>query len=221
MKTVSIVIPTYNHYDLLHARLYEIYKNCAPVLEVIVVDDCSTDEEYALGIEWWKTNGMLNVRHLRTKKNGGFIKSSNLGMKAAIGDIIILLSSDVKINTDMSSLVSIMLVSGIRALVGNRLLDYDTGWNNFDGKIFPYLDGWLLATSKTSWAELEYLDEDLCPHDFEDVSLSAKARQLGYRLISMDDPRIIHLGAQTIGYSPEREELTKRNREIFRQKYVK
>lgn len=218
MKTVSIVIPTYNHYDLLHNRLFEIYQKCQPVLEVVVVDDCSTDNDYSDGIEWWKTNGMLNVRHLRMNKNGGFILSSNAGIKRAIGDIICLISSDVRIGTDI---VAPLINMNQRSLVGGRLIDWDSGWNTFDGRIFPYLEGWFLAASRHGWEELGYLDEDLIPHDFEDVSLSTKALQMGYELIPLSDSRIQHIGAQTIGYNPEREEITKRNREIFRKKYVK
>lgn len=221
MKTFSIVIPTYNHYHLLHERLFEIYKNCSSVLEVIVVDDCSTDQDYADGIEWWKTNGMLNVRHLRRKTNGGFILSSNAGMVKAIGDIICLLSSDVQLKTDIVSPIMQKLSSNPRSFVGGRLLDYDTGWNTFDGKVFPYLEGWLLAATKQGWEELGYLDEDLVPNDYEDVALSTKALQIEYNLVPLNDNRIIHLGAQTIGYNPEREALTIRNKEIFRNKYVK
>lgn len=221
MKTISIVIPTYNHYDLLHARLFEIYQKCSPVLEVIVVDDCSTDKDYADGLEWWKTNGMLNVRHLRMTKNGGFILSSNAGIQNAIGDIVILLSSDVQLSTDIVEPIRNLLGTNRRALVGGRLLDFDTGWNNFNGRIFPYLEGWLLAATRKDWKELGYLDEDLVPWDFEDVSLSTKAMQLKYDLVPLNSDKIYHMSGQTIGFNPEREAITNRNREIFRQKYVK
>lgn len=220
MKTISIVIPTYNHYDLLHARLFEIYQKCQPVLEVIVVDDCSTEDAYRDGLEWWKTNGMLNVRHLRMKQNGGFILSSNAGIKRSIGDIVCLLSSDVRVMEDLTAPLQKSLGSNQRALVGNRLIDWDSGWNTFKGVTFPYLEGWLLAATKQGWEELGYLDEDLVPHDFEDVSLSTKAMQLGYDLVSMALTRVEHIGGQTIGFSPDREVITNRNRLIFEQKYA-
>jgi GT2 family glycosyltransferase len=221
MKSFSIVIPTYNHYDLLHARLFEIYQKCSPVLEVVVVDDCSTDQDYAEGIEWWKTNGMLNIRHLRMNKNGGFILSSNAGIQRAVGDIVCLLSSDVKIGSDIVTSISNLLKIGNRTLVGGRLLDWDTGWNVFGGEVFPYLEGWLLAATKENWKLLDYLDTDLVPCDFEDVSLSTKALQNDFHLVPLNDGRIVHIGGQTIGYNPEREIITHRNRETFRQKYVK
>lgn len=220
MKSTSIVIPTYNHYDLLHNRLFEIYQKCQPVLEVIVVDDCSTEEDYANGLEWWKTNGMLNIRHLRMRENGGFIKSSNAGIQRAIGDIVILLSSDVILYGDLCAPVQERLGSGQRALVGNRLIDWDSGWNTFDGVTYPYLEGWLLAATKEGWKDLGYLDEDLVPNDFEDVALSTVALRNDYMLMPINSDKFQHMGGQTIGFNPEREELTHRNREIFRKKYV-
>ena len=220
MKSISIVIPTYNHYDLLHNRLFEIYQRCQPVLEVIVVDDCSTEENYAQGIEWWQNNGMLNVRQLRMKKNGGFIRSSNIGMQKAVGDIILLLSSDVRIGTDVVAPLQKYLGLGQRTIVGGRVVDWDSGWNTFDGVTYPYLEGWFLAATKESWKELEYLDEDLVPHDFEDVSLSTKALRSGYNLVPLNDDRFQHMSGQTIGFNPDREAITIRNREIFRRKYV-
>lgn len=221
MKSFSIVIPTYNHYPLLHQILFDIYQKCSPVLEVIVVDDASTDRDYADGIEWWKTNGMLNVRHFRMVENGGFIYSSNAGIRKAIGDIVVLLSSDVRVGVDIIPLINDAVSPNKKVLVGNRLLDFDTGWNTFDGRIYPYLEGWLLAASRQAWKELDYLDTDLAPHDMEDVALSTKAVQCGYTLVSLENDKVIHLGGQTIGFSPEREAITLRNKETFRHKYVK
>ncbi len=222
MKSFSIVIPTYNHYDLLHARLYDIFLMCHNVSEVVVVDDASTDTDYAKGIEWWKTNKMLkNLRHLRMKQNGGFILSSNAGIKRATGDVICLLSSDVKLRDDFVTPSLSIFESNPKSLVGNRLIDWDSGWNTFDGKTFPYLEGWMMTTTREGWEELGYLDVDLAPHDFEDVSLSTKALELGYNVVPLNNEKIQHMGGQTIGFNPEREAITNRNREIFRTKYVR
>lgn len=219
-KSFSIVIPTYNHYDLIHSQLYQIYKICKHVSEVIVVNDCSTDKDYYDGMSWWKENGMLPLRVLDMKHNGGFILSSNYGIQKANGDVVCLLSSDVKVGSDISVTIPAILNVNNRCLVGGRLLDWDTGWNRFGNYIYPYLEGWLLATTKDNWKELGYLDEDLIPNDFEDVSLSTKAIEMDYTLVPLNDDRIVHIGAQTIGYNPAREEITKRNKEIFRKKYA-
>lgn len=220
MKSFSIVIPTFNHWEMTHSQLFQIYQNCKNVAEVIVVNDASTDVDYYNGLSWWTDNGMLPLQVLNMPKNGGFILSSNAGMKKAKGDIVCLLSSDVKVCSDIVTSISAMLNVEQKCLVGGRLLDWDTGWNRFGNKVFPYLEGWLLATTKENWKELDYLDTDLVPNDFEDVSLSTKALMMDYVLVPLNDDKIVHLGGQSIGYNPEREAITSRNREIFRKKYV-
>lgn len=218
--TFSIVIPVYNRYDLTHKLLYDLYRYCTSITEVLVVDDASTEEKYQDGLKWWVDSGLLPVRHIRREENGGFILASNHGLREATGDIVCLLSSDVRVETDISAIIRAMLKVDKKCLVGGRLIDWDSGWNTFAARVYPYLEGWLLATTKANWEELGYLDEDLVPHDFEDVSLSTKALSMDYVLVPLDSPRIVHLGGQTIGFNPAREVITNRNKEIFRQKWV-
>jgi GT2 family glycosyltransferase len=222
MKTFSFVIPTFNHYPLLHQILFDIYQKCSAVDEVIVVDDESTDQDYHDGLEWWKTNGMLPVRHVRMKENVGFLKASNAGLKRANGDVVCLISNDVRIKGDIIKGIFDAL-SGWSggALVGGRFIDWDTGWNQFENKVFGYLEGWLLATTHDAWEELFYFDEQFAPCDYEDIDLSTKAYALGYDLVSLPPDMTYHIGGQSIGFNPEREQITLANKEKFRQKWMK
>jgi GT2 family glycosyltransferase len=108
-----------------------------------------------------------------------------------------------------------------RVLLGGRLLDWNTGWNEFDGKLFPYIEGWILATSKRAWEEFGYgFDELFIPNDMEDLDLSTTARALGYSLEILPDGHVSHIGAQTIGYGETRENITNVNKEKFRKKWI-
>lgn len=214
MKTFSFVIPTYNHYPLLHQTLYDIYQRCSPVHEVIVVDDGSTDEDYVNGLKWWKSNGMLPVRHVRMSQNSGFLKSSNAGLKKATGDVVCLLSNDVRLYKDIvKGILDNLSGQSGGALIGGRYLDWDTGWNTFGKQAFPYLEGWLLATTKEAWNELFYFDERYVPCDFEDVDLSTTALSLGYNLVALPSDMTHHLGGQSLGFNPAREAITLANKE--------
>lgn len=222
MRSFSFVIPCWNHYNLLHQILFDIYQKCSrgPIKEVIVMDNGSTDQDFADGIDWWKTNGMLPIRHLRTRENVGFLRASNIGLKKAEGDIICLISDDVRIHKDI--VASILSFDPIELLlIGGRLLDWDTGWNTFDGRVFPYLEGWLLAAHRDVWSTIDYFDELYAPNDMEDVDISTKAIECGYSLATLPENYTTHIGAQSIGYSPEREALTKINKEKFRNKWIK
>lgn len=217
--TSSIIIPAYNHYDLLHVLLFEIYRRCKSVDEVVVVNDASTDDSVIKGLAWWKESKLIPIRELRSSTNRGFLLSANSGLKKATGDIKILLSTDVKIYDDVSVLVTDKLKDNPKRLVGGIIHSHDTGWNRFGKTIFPYVEGWLLATTADGWEELGYLDTRYVPNDFEDVDLSTTALSLGYELEII--PSVVHIGGQSIGYSPEREALTKINQEKFKNKWIK
>lgn len=217
---VSFVIPTYNHYALLHQILYDIYQTCSLVDEVLVVNDASTDEDVYNGLAWWKKAEMLPIREIRLETNHMFLKASNIGLKKAVGDVIILISNDVRVRKDVSTEIYKILSDVPHSIVGGRLLDFDTGWNKFDYHLFPYLEGWLLATTKTNWKELKYFDERFSPSDMEDIDLSTTALKLGYGLIPLPEGYTQHLGGQSIGFSPEREAITIANKEKFRKKWI-
>jgi len=222
MKTFSFVIPVFNRYPLLHQILFDIYQKCSSVDEVIIVDNGSSDEDFYAGLKWWKQNDMLPIRHLHIKENMGFLKASNVGLKHATGDVVCLISNDVRIYKDIvKEIVDSMSDLEWNVLVGGRYLDWSTGWNVFDNKLFSYLEGWLLATTRENWKELEYFDELFVPNDYEDIDLSTKALKLGYDLIALPSDMTHHLGGQTLGFNPEREAITLANKEKFRQKWIK
>lgn len=217
----SIVIPVYNHYDLLHQLLFDIYKHCSDVDEVLLMDDASPELlELQGGMNWWMSNGLLNVRHIRMKENKGFLRNSNAGLKLATGDIVCLVSTDVRIYKDISKTMIGILDEFPNSLIGGKLLYWDTGWNQFNGTVYPYLEGWLLCTTKAGWEELGYFDERYVPNDYEDVDLSTTAISKGYQLLPLLENFTSHMGAQSIHYGDEREEQTQRNRKKFEEKWI-
>lgn len=219
MTTVSIVIPTYNHFDLLHQLLWDIYKNCSLVEEVIVVDDASTDKSVQDGLAWWSQSHMLPIETITLKENVGFLRAANIGLKAAVEDVVCLVSNDVRIYGD---LVAFLQSASRSSVWGGRLLDWDTGWNTFDGVMFPYLEGWILAADNNKgWKELDYFDERFAPNDMEDVDFSTKALSQDLALNVFPEGYVEHLGAQTIGYGDKRESITKINKKKFEEKWTK
>ena len=222
MSKLSVVIPTYNHWNLTHQLLFDLYQTCRNSLdEVLVVNDASTDDTVYQGLKWWKEQKMLPLKELRLNENCGFLRTANKGMAKASGDILVLLSNDVRVMDDFCGQIKELIEKDKKVLIGNRLIAFDSGWNTFNGKTYPYLEGWILACTKDAWKELDGFDDQYAPNDFEDVDLSTRAASLGYSLVSLDNSRVTHIGAQSIGYNPEREAITKRNREKFKEKWVK
>ena len=110
------------------------------------------------------------------------------------------------------------------ALVGNRSVYWPSGWNEFEAngkKIVPYLEGYFIACKRDAWEELGGWDERYSPYDYEDMDLSLNAFLLGYNLIALDSKFIRHIGGQTVyKMNPQREEVTKRNRIKFIEKWM-
>jgi GT2 family glycosyltransferase len=229
MPRVSVVIPCFNHYEMTNLLLWSLYqKEYENIDYVLVVDDASTDEVVDEGLKWWQSNGMLPFFWTRNTVNQGFLRTANTGMKMVTGfddanpdDIIILISNDVQVNGKFIDEIKTLIEQDKTTLVGGRILDYDTGWNKFDQQLFPYLEGWLLATTVENWTKLGYFDERYSICDFEDVDISTSALSLGMRLAPLEGNSLHHVGAQTIGYNPKRLEQTQKNREEFKNKWIK
>jgi len=84
---VSIVIPAFNSAKLIGATLETVLAQSEPPVEIIVVDDGSTDHTVDVVARYER------VRILR-QTNGGPSKARNVGIQAACGDYIAFLDSD-------------------------------------------------------------------------------------------------------------------------------
>ena len=88
-KKASIIIPNYNGTALLPTCLDALKAQTYPHIEVILVDDGSTDDSVAVirrEYPW--------VNIIQQPRNMGFIKAINQGVANATGDIIISLNND-------------------------------------------------------------------------------------------------------------------------------
>lgn len=86
--TVSAVILSYNRRGLLEKTLSVLEKESYPNLEIIVVDNASTDGSAKMVAEKFP-----NVKLLQTEKNIG-VAACNIGFKAASGKYILVLDDD-------------------------------------------------------------------------------------------------------------------------------
>ena len=87
--TVSVIIPTYNRAHLLPRALESVLAQTFEDLEVLVVDDGSTD-----GTEAVVTGYDDRVRYLRQPQNAGVSAARNRGLREARGEFVAFLDSD-------------------------------------------------------------------------------------------------------------------------------
>src|SRR6516164_2798294 len=87
---VTVVIPTYNAARTVERALASVWRQNYPELEVIVIDDGSTDDTYlCVG-----TCHNPNLRLIRLDKNRGECGAMNVGIQEARGDYIAFLDAD-------------------------------------------------------------------------------------------------------------------------------
>lgn len=91
-ELVTIVIPIYNAYDDLQLCIDSIVKNTKINFKVLLIDDCSPDENIRpYIIEISKKYDFIEYKF--NDENQGFVKNVNLGFKASKDDVV-LLNSD-------------------------------------------------------------------------------------------------------------------------------
>jgi glycosyltransferase involved in cell wall biosynthesis len=88
LRTVSVIIPTYNYACFLREAIDSALVQTRPPLEVIVVDDGSTDDTAAVLARYGD-----RIRVLR-QQNQGVATARNTGIAAARGDYLAFLDSD-------------------------------------------------------------------------------------------------------------------------------
>jgi len=228
MDKVSIIIPFYKRWDLVHRRLSELYKFSPPGCEVILIDDFSRDLEIDGGIMWWReySNSPFPLRNFSNPENIGFGGSMNHGASVASGDILVFLSNDVEISGDFITQIRNIIADNPKAFIGGEVIWWDGGWNSFIDDtghtvVVPYANGWLLACTSDCWKELGGFDLRYGKFDYEDVDLSTSAILLGYDIIPLNSAYVkhAHQGATISTLGVDRLAHTKKNREIYIEKW--
>ena len=90
MALVSVIIPTYNRANFLGGAIKSVLDQSFKNLEIIVVDDCSSDNNRAL-IE---TLGRAEIRYLRHARQLGGAAARNTGIHHSRGEYVAFLDDD-------------------------------------------------------------------------------------------------------------------------------
>jgi len=93
--TLSVVMPNYNHAHFLPVSLQAILDQSYAAIEVIVVDDASTDNSLEILEELSRLADTLRI--YRNDRNRGVIYSCNKGLGFASGDYVYCAAADDKV----------------------------------------------------------------------------------------------------------------------------
>lgn len=87
---VSVIIPTYNRAHLLKRSIYSVLSQSYTNLELLVVDDASTDNTQDIVSQI----DDKRLRYIRCKSNKGGAAARNIGIKEAQGELLAFQDSD-------------------------------------------------------------------------------------------------------------------------------
>jgi len=239
---VSIIIVNWNGKEYLRDCLESLRSQTFSDLEVILVDNGSTDGS----VEYVQRNFPGWVRILRNTQNEGFSGGNNRGIRAASGNYIVLLNNDAQADPRwLEELVKVaeenpragMLACKIYLQGGSKIIDnvghliYRDGLNRGRGRLevdhgqFDKLEDVIFPSGCAALYRREMLEEvGLFDEDFfaygDDTDLGLKGRLAGWKCLYVPEAIVHHRYSQSSSpYSPMKAFYVERNRVWIAVKY--
>lgn len=152
MEMVSVIIPVYNVENYLSECLESVINQTYKDLEILCINDCSTDGSHIILEEYAQRDPRIGV--LENERNSGLAYTRNVGLQKAAGEYILFVDSDDVIALD---LVESCMKSGY----GNDIVCFDykqvTKTEAFERQcIYKVRDG--LYTGEAYFEELVFTD---------------------------------------------------------------
>ncbi|KHL04438.1 glycosyl transferase [Sinomonas humi] len=196
--SVSIVIPAYNEESVIRQCVTAAIYQSVPALEIIVVDNLSTDATAKIVDQLQQEYPEAGVRLLSQDAEQGLIPTRNFGLDAARGDIIGRIDADSVLEPDwVEEVIWAFADPSVQAATG-PVVYYDMPMRRFglkaDDKVrqlmlrlarhqYHFLFGSNMALRKSAWEAIRgevCLDENDEMH--EDIDLSLHLAERGMRI---------------------------------------
>jgi len=210
---LSVIIPVWNGAALLPDCLAALAAQSAAVHEVIAVDNGSTDGSAALIADRYP-----HVRLFRNAQNLGFAQACNTGMRAATGDVLVLLNQDTRVEPGWAAALQAAFSRSDAGIIGCKILSaadrslqhaggyvhellgtpFHYGKAAADGGAWDtpreveYVTGAAMAIHRRVVEQIGGLDERFFPAYYEDVDLCFRARAAGFKVVYWPDAVILH-----------------------------
>jgi len=229
---VSVIVLNYNAGELLLNCIESIKKSAYKNLEIIVVDNISTDKSQKICKEKYP-----DIKLIQNDENFGYCEGNNIGIREAKGDYIIILNPDTIVESSwIEELISAYNKFGdglyqpkffsldeklVLQSTGNMLHIFGFGFARDKGKIseekmeaiekINYASGTCLFTSKAVLDKVGLLDPFLFLYH-DDLDLGWRAAQIGIDSFYVPKSIIYHAESYALKWSAKKFYWLERNR---------
>jgi len=196
---ITVVLPVLNQIFLTNNLLGYISSNMLRPIEIILIDNASTEDIHSL-VQCHKD---LNIVYLRQKRNIGVNASWNLGISLAKGNLISILNNDIIITSFFFKYIDELMSKhkDVGICVPSTTNDK---FSVMACQSYPYIktsplgkrEGWAF-TIRSEIAKRYPIPESLKMF-FGDDYLFANARKENFRIVKMVTNPIYHYGSITI-----------------------
>ena len=229
---ISVIVLNYNAGELLLNCIDSIKKSVYKNLEIIVVDNISTDKSQEICKEKHP-----DIKLIQNKKNFGYCEGNNIGIREAKGDFVVILNPDTIVESNwLNELITAHKEFGdglyqpkilslnednIIQSTGNMIHVFGFGFARDKGKKnitkeeqiekIGYASGTCLFTSKTVFDKVGLLDDFLFLYH-DDLDLGWRAAQLGINSYYVPKSKIFHVESYSLKWSAKKFYWLERNR---------
>ncbi|MBU6398261.1 MAG: glycosyltransferase [Rhodospirillales bacterium] len=236
---ISVVMVAHNRFELTMRSLASLRRNFAGAMQLILVDNASTDETR------WIERHVTGAAILRNEQNLGFLKACNQAIEHVAAPALLYVNNDVELGYGAvaASLQRLQSAKNIGAVCGKIVRTHgrlqEAGsiiWS--DGTTTGYLrDASPLAPEANFVRDVDYgsavfllcraalvkklggFDEDFMPAYYEDVDLCVRMLKAGFRIVYDPAVNVEHLEFGSATTSEASMALMRRGRRIFNAKH--
>lgn len=241
---VSVVVVSYNQWDLTQRCLASIEENSDALrMEIIVVDNQSRDETPARLTDWMNERPDSRLRILNAE-NRGFACAVNQGLNRATGQFFVILNNDTIVSPGwvrglrrhLQRDPTIGLICPITNNIGNEAQVSLAGTT--PSEVFRSALAYSLGKSgqaialtiaaffcvmipRRVWESIGALDERFFPGFFEDDDYCLRVRAAGWRIACAEDVFVYHELSASFDRegAARRQEIFERNKRLFEDKW--
>ncbi|MFI6661839.1 bifunctional polysaccharide deacetylase/glycosyltransferase family 2 protein [Streptomyces sp. NPDC050523] len=202
-RPVSVIVPAYNEKECIANTLESLSRSTHPI-EVIVVDDGSTDGTSEIARDAAYALGMTNVRVIR-QENAGKPAALNNGVRSASCDLVVMMDGDTVFEPEtVRRLVQPFADPGVGAVAGNakvgnrntvigawQHIEYVMGFN-LDRRMYdllrcmPTIPGAIGAFRREAVLQAGGMSEDTLA---EDTDITIAMHRAGWRVVYEEHAR--------------------------------